>query len=88
VSLPQQDIVYSDYAAWQRSYLQGETLEQLQAYWLQQLAGIEPLRLYTDKVRPPVQDFKGRDHSFSLDSDLSEQLRKLAKTQETTLYTV
>ncbi|WP_168157898.1 non-ribosomal peptide synthetase [Pseudoalteromonas sp. Bsw20308] len=88
VALPEQDIVYADYAAWQRDHLQGEVLTQLQSYWQQQLAGVEPLHLYTDKARPAVQDFRGQDHSFSLDPELSMQLRALAKTQETTLYTV
>ncbi|AJR06621.1 non-ribosomal peptide synthetase [Photobacterium gaetbulicola] len=86
--LAQLDIQYSDYACWQREYLQGLVLEQLLAYWREQLTGYQPLQLVTDKPRPPQVDYRGRDAAFTLDKALSGQLRKIAKQQETTLYTV
>ncbi|PCK01701.1 MAG: hypothetical protein COA42_22895, partial [Alteromonadaceae bacterium] len=86
--LPALDITYADYASWQRDYLQGENLETLLGYWQQQLSGFETLSLPTDHPRPSEIDYRGKDLGFSLDKDLSEQLRGLAKSQETTLYTV
>ncbi|WP_237386293.1 non-ribosomal peptide synthetase [Xenorhabdus sp. Sc-CR9] len=86
--LPPLDISYGDYAVWQRDYLQGDTGECQLAYWQQTLAGYEPLALPTDRLRPTHIDYQGRDFNFTLESRLSNQLRDLAKAQETTLYTV
>lgn len=36
-------IQYTDYAAWQRAWLQGDTLEAKAAYWRRRLAGAPPL---------------------------------------------
>ncbi|PHM54491.1 non-ribosomal peptide synthetase [Xenorhabdus sp. KK7.4] len=86
--LPELEITYGDYAAWQRDYLQGDIREQQLAYWQQTLAGYESLALPIDHPRPAQVNYQGRDIHFALDAQLSEQLRTLAKTQETTLYTV
>ncbi|WP_258087614.1 condensation domain-containing protein, partial [Xenorhabdus bovienii] len=86
--LPPLEITYGDYARWQRDYLQGEVRERQLAYWQQALAGYEPLSLPTDRSRPTQVDYQGRDFNFALGSEFSHQLRALAKTQETTLYTV
>ncbi|WP_169928406.1 non-ribosomal peptide synthetase, partial [Xenorhabdus hominickii] len=86
--LPVLDITYGDYAKWQRDYLQGEVRERQLAYWQQALAGYESLALPTDRNRPAQVDYQGRDFHFTLESELSDQLTALAKTQETTLYAV
>ncbi|MBD2784512.1 gramicidin biosynthesis protein, partial [Xenorhabdus sp. DI] len=86
--LPALDITYGDYAAWQRDYLQGDVRERQLAYWQQTLSDYESLALPTDYPRPVQVSYAGRDVNFMLDTTLSEQLRTLAKTQETTLYTV
>ncbi|WP_319924892.1 non-ribosomal peptide synthetase, partial [Xenorhabdus littoralis] len=82
------DISYGDYAAWQRDYLQGDIGERQLAYWQQTLADYQPLALPTDRPRPNHVDYQGRDFNFTLENTLSDQLRTLAKSQETTLYTV
>ncbi|WP_253279468.1 amino acid adenylation domain-containing protein, partial [Roseobacter sp. HKCCD8882] len=81
-------ISYRDYAQWQRDYLQGERLESLRSYWQQTLSGTETLELPTDRPRPPQVDYRGRDLHWMLEEPLSEQLRGLAREQNTTLYTV
>ncbi|WP_416778066.1 amino acid adenylation domain-containing protein [Xenorhabdus budapestensis] len=86
--LPPLDITYGDYAKWQREYLQGEIHERQLAYWQQALACYEPLSLPTDRSRPAQIDYQGRDFHFVLERKLSDQLRELAKQQETTLFTV
>ena len=87
-ALPALDIGYADYAVWQRDYLQGEVLEQQLDYWQRALSGYETLALPADHARPGQVDYRGRDHGFTLDAALSAQLRELARSQETTLYTV
>ncbi|PCK05040.1 MAG: non-ribosomal peptide synthetase, partial [Alteromonadaceae bacterium] len=86
--LPELTIQYGDYALWQKEVLQGESLDALVSYWQQQLGGFEILALPTDHPRPLKPDYQGRDTGFSLDAKLSEQLRDLAKAEQTTLYTV
>ncbi|NQZ11849.1 MAG: amino acid adenylation domain-containing protein, partial [Algicola sp.] len=88
VDLPQPTISYGDYALWQREQLKGETLDALLGYWQQHLSGFETLDLITDHARPAKPDYRGKDHLFALDEILSGQLRALAKSQQTTLYTV
>ncbi|KKL65426.1 hypothetical protein LCGC14_2155100, partial [marine sediment metagenome] len=86
--LPALSIQYADYACWQREHLQGETYTQLLDYWQQSLNGVETLQLPTDHPRPSTMDYRGKDVNFTVDARLSEQLRALAREQETTLYTV
>ena len=88
VELPHLDISYGDYVLWQRSYLQGENLTKLLDFWQTQLSGYEQLQLPTDYPRPIKSDHEGGSIDIELDARLSEQLRKLAKAQKTTLYTV
>ncbi|PCK01491.1 MAG: hypothetical protein COA42_23000, partial [Alteromonadaceae bacterium] len=88
VVLPELEINYGDYALWQREALQGAYLEQLLQYWQEQLSAYESLRLPTDYPRPAQLDYQGKNCKFNLDAALSDQLRALAKHQQTTLYTV
>jgi amino acid adenylation domain-containing protein len=78
---------YADFAHWQRSYLQGETLNKQLNYWQQQLAEINPLlELPTDYPRPSVQSFKGRSEFIQIDLDLTQKLKRLSQESGTTLF--
>lgn len=48
--LPPLPIQYCDYAVWQRDLLKGEKLEQLLAYWRNQLQGLPDIALPTDRL--------------------------------------
>ncbi|WP_420574204.1 amino acid adenylation domain-containing protein [Kordia sp.] len=85
--LPNLDIQYKDFSTWQRAYLQGELLENQQAYWREKLAGYEPLAMPTDNSRPKQIEYAGADELFTLPSDLSNKLRDLSKVQGCTMYT-
>ncbi|WP_299005771.1 non-ribosomal peptide synthetase [uncultured Shewanella sp.] len=87
-NLPNLSISYSDYAHWQRDYLQGEVLAVELNYWRERLAGYETLQLPTDFPRPKQMDYRGGQLTQGLTSDLSGQLRALAQQHDTTLYTV
>ncbi|WP_444902111.1 amino acid adenylation domain-containing protein [Microbulbifer sp. SSSA007] len=86
--LPELDIQYRDYAAWQHDYLQGEQQKKQLQYWQQRLSGYEPLALPLDYPRPTVADHRGKYYRFTLGSQISAQLRTLARDQGTSLYTV
>ncbi|MGO4777645.1 condensation domain-containing protein, partial [Lysobacter sp. 2RAB21] len=85
--LPPLPIQYADYAAWQRGWLQGETLQRQSDYWREQLRGAPAvLELPTDRARPPVQSYAGDRVSVRLSSDLSAQLRSLSQRHGTTIF--
>ncbi|HEX8617331.1 MAG TPA: amino acid adenylation domain-containing protein, partial [Thermoanaerobaculia bacterium] len=81
-------IQYADYSVWQRRWLEeGGVLEAQLAYWQQKLAGVpESLDLVTDYPRPSVQAFAGATHTFTLDAQLTGDLRSLAEQEGGTLY--
>ena len=85
--LPSLPIQYPDYAAWQRSWLQGEGLQRQIDYWKQTLAGAPTLlELPSDRVRPQQQSYAGASHRIVLDADLSGKLKALSQRHGATLY--
>ena len=86
-SLPSLPLHYADFAAWQRHWLQGETLEELRAYWMRQLGGQLPmLHLPTDYNRPAEQTFHGKTRSFFLPKELLIASEQFAQVEEVTLF--
>ena len=82
-------IQYGDWAAWQQTHLQGETLDRLSRHWQDRLGGELPLLdLPLDHARPPVATDLGAIHPVQLDADLSQRLRTLAQQEQVTLFAV
>ncbi|MBN8227307.1 non-ribosomal peptide synthase/polyketide synthase [Corallococcus macrosporus] len=80
---------YADFAAWQRNWLQGETLDAQLDYWKQQLAGAPAaLELLTDKPRPAVQSHEGAALSLQLSPEASQALKSLARREGATPFMV
>ncbi len=80
-------IQYSDFATWQRNWLQGEVLETQINYWKQQLKDAPPrLELPTDYPRPPIQSYEGAHYSHTLTPELTEQLNSLSQQEGVSLY--
>jgi amino acid adenylation domain-containing protein len=85
--LPELEIQYPDFAAWQRQWLEGEALETQLAYWLKQLDGAPAvLELPTDYPRPAIQSSRGAKYSFCLSKDQSLALKSLSQQQGSTLF--
>ncbi|ODG96163.1 non-ribosomal peptide synthetase [Nostoc sp. KVJ20] len=80
-------IQYSDYAAWQRNWLQGEILENQENYWKQQL-GDAPrlLDLPTDHPRPAQQSYQGGREEYRLSNELTQRLKAISQQQGVTLF--
>lgn len=85
--LPDLPVQYADFALWQHSF-QSKTLEDEEAYWRQQLAGVQPLELPTDYTRPARRNFKGSRQTLLLSTNLSTCLKLLSQQSETTLFMV
>lgn len=85
--LPELEIQYADYAAWQREWFQGDVLEEQLSYWREQLAAAPPvLELSMDHARPAVQTFNGAARQFTLNPSLTKALKALSRRQEATLF--
>lgn len=87
-SLPPLEIQYKDYATWQKAYLSGEILENQLNYWRDKLSGYQTLELTTDYARPAEINYRGASEIFTLDSDVSDRLRGLARRLGVTLHSV
>lgn len=88
LTLPSLPVTYRDYALWQSEMLSGERGEQLWSYWEKQLSGNLPvLNLPTDRLRPPVQTFRGASHLFKLKPALADEVKRFSRSHGVTLYT-
>ncbi|MDP9794188.1 amino acid adenylation domain-containing protein [Catenuloplanes nepalensis] len=83
--LPELPVRYRDFAAWQRA-LPGA--EEDVAYWREQLAGVAPLELPTDRPRPPVPSHAGAAHDFSVPPEVMDALFRIGRKQRATPYMV
>jgi amino acid adenylation domain-containing protein len=80
-------VQYADYAAWQRQWLQGTTLQTQLNYWKKQLGGELPvLELPTDQPRPAVQTFNGAREWLVLPEQLTESLLALSQREGVTPF--
>ncbi|MCP4941768.1 MAG: non-ribosomal peptide synthetase, partial [Planctomycetaceae bacterium] len=85
--MPPLAIQYSDYAAWQRDWLQGEVLQQQVDYWTEKLTGCpELLELPTDRPRPPQQRYQGAHYAHNVSATLSQSVTSLSQQQGVTVF--
>nr|WP_245745820.1 non-ribosomal peptide synthetase [Nocardia altamirensis] len=87
-------VQYADYSCWQRALLgsadDAESLAAEQsAYWRGALAGLpDRVDLPADRPRPAVRSFAGGKVGVRLDAVTHAALLELARTENTTLFTV
>ncbi len=87
VELPALPIQYADYALWQRRWLEAGEQERQLDYWRAHLGEEHtPLALPADRPRPAVASHRGTRHEFSIDAELAEGLRSLARAQGISLF--
>ncbi len=80
-------IQYADFAAWQRGWLQGDTLARLLAYWKARLAPPLPvMELPLDRPRPPIQTSRGARHRTLVPRDRLDAMRALGSTHGASLF--
>ncbi|PHM30298.1 non-ribosomal peptide synthetase [Xenorhabdus innexi] len=85
--LPPLKVQYTDYAQWQREWLQGDILEKQLDYWQNQLSGASPIhRLPLDNPRPTQQNFEGLLHPQRISKTLTQEIRALCAKHEVTLF--
>jgi amino acid adenylation domain-containing protein len=87
--LPRLRLQYKDYSQWQHEERQREAIKKQEGYWLKRFAGELPvLALPCDFPRPVIQSFEGDRLIFEMDQAETESLRRIARTEETTLFMV
>ncbi len=85
--LPDLTVQYSDYAQWQRSWLQGDVLANKLAYWRKQLSGLPDVHnLPLDKPRPARQSYAGGLVVELISTSILNKLNALAKQENVTLF--
>ena len=86
--LPELDVQYADFSAWQRELLGGPVLEKQLEYWKRKLSAAEPLILPTDRPRAGVLRADGATTRFTVPIELTESLKGLSRKQGATLYMI
>ncbi|HKV12979.1 MAG TPA: amino acid adenylation domain-containing protein, partial [Thermoanaerobaculia bacterium] len=87
-ALPALPIQYTDFAVWQRNWLQGDVLASQVDFWRELLAGAPELDLPTDRPRPAVQSDLGGVARFRVEPELTRSLLRLARRHGATLSMV
>jgi amino acid adenylation domain-containing protein len=79
-------IQYSDFAAWQKEWLQGEVLDSQLGYWKKQLDNFPILNLPTDRPRPARQSFRGAKQPITLSESLTAAMNELSRREGVTQF--
>ncbi|SDM36319.1 non-ribosomal peptide synthetase, partial [Nonomuraea jiangxiensis] len=86
-SLAELPVQYADYAAWQRSRVEGELRDTQLAYWRERLAGMpERLELPASKPRPARRGHDGANVPFMIPTPVFERLRALGAEENASLF--
>ncbi|TKC98587.1 non-ribosomal peptide synthetase/type I polyketide synthase [Polyangium fumosum] len=85
-ALPALPLQYGDYARRQRAWLKGPVLEAQLAWWRQQLAGLRPLDLLTDRPRPATQSLHGAMHTFAFSEEQTHEVEAFSRSQGLTPF--
>ncbi|MFH8470696.1 amino acid adenylation domain-containing protein [Streptomyces sp. NPDC017991] len=84
-------VQYVDYTMWQREVLGDESdpesvLSGQVAHWRDELAGVpQPVRLPSDRPRPPVASHRGSMVEFAVDGGLLGRVESLARDRDVTV---
>ncbi|MEH1944140.1 MAG: amino acid adenylation domain-containing protein [Nostoc sp.] len=80
-------IKYTDFAQWQRQWLQGQVLESQLQFWKKHLGTSPPvLKLPTDHPRPLTRTFKSAGQPIVLSQKLTDALKVLSQQEGVTLF--
>jgi amino acid adenylation domain-containing protein len=79
-------VQYTDYARWQKSWLQGGPLDEDLAYWRRQLAGAAPLMLPTNHPRSGQRSALCGTEPLPIPPALRAELHAFSRRQRGTLF--
>jgi Condensation domain len=79
---------YRDFVRWQQQATGGPSFTAQLGYWRRQLAGLAPLELPCDHVRPARPSTQGASWGFAISPQVAAQLRAIAARERVTLFMV
>ncbi|MEE8524221.1 MAG: amino acid adenylation domain-containing protein, partial [Thermoanaerobaculia bacterium] len=85
-ALPEPEIHYGDYAAWQRRWLAGEALDAQLAYWSERLRAVPELELPADRPRPTTPSLHGGRVTVTVSEARTAALEALGREAGATLF--
>ncbi|HET6711178.1 amino acid adenylation domain-containing protein, partial [Amycolatopsis sp.] len=85
-ALPELSLQYADVAVWQREQLTGPGYEEQLAYWKQQLDGLVPAELPSDRPRPATRTWPADAYRFTIPAGLTGRLGELGRARNATLF--
>ncbi|HEU4323408.1 MAG TPA: amino acid adenylation domain-containing protein [Roseiflexaceae bacterium] len=87
--LPEPIIQYPDFSIWQRTWLQGDVLQEQLNYWRRQMSGSLPiLELPGDRPRPAVLTYTGTLAYRLIPHTIAEKLGALCQEENATMFMV
>ncbi|QDX92246.1 amino acid adenylation domain-containing protein [Brevibacillus laterosporus] len=82
-------IQYKDYTEWQYQLLASDEMKVQEEYWMNRFSDEIPvLDLPTDYPRPNIKSFEGDYISFTVDKEITRNLREVAQQTRSTMYMV
>ncbi|KRR02274.1 non-ribosomal peptide synthetase [Bradyrhizobium jicamae] len=86
--LPESRASLSTYAVWENEHVTPEALANQRSYWRRQIGDDPPvLSLGTERARPQTDSYRGASHAVLLGSELSDQVRGVARRHRCTTST-
>ncbi|TQV77377.1 amino acid adenylation domain-containing protein [Aliikangiella marina] len=83
----EKDLKYSDYAVWQREWLNSHQIKDGLAYWKAQLNELpQTHNLNLDRIRPKNRQYKGRYVRSVIESEQAALIESFCQEQEVTLF--
>ncbi|MFD4790915.1 amino acid adenylation domain-containing protein, partial [Streptomyces sp. NPDC058459] len=84
--VPDLPVTYQDHARGERERLASGAMDAGLRHWEERLSGLDPLELPADRPRPTRRSGGGHSLPFTLDQQLTDQLRRLAEARGVTLF--
>jgi len=85
-ALPDLPIQYTDFAVWQKEWLEEDHVKQQLAYWTKKLDALTTLSIPTDRPRPERQTFDGFIVSSVLPRSLSDAIQHFSTSRGSTFF--
>jgi len=86
--LPEAPIQYSDYADWERGWIESPEVERRLERCRERLQGVAPADLPADKPRPARQRFRGSMLPLTIEASTAQRLKDIGAENGATLFQV
>jgi amino acid adenylation domain-containing protein len=84
--LPDPEMQYADYSAWQRELLQSENIQPQNQFWLERFRNHSPFEVMPDKPRPALQTTNGDVVSIQLPRAITDAIQEVSRKHGNTFF--